>query len=291
MTFQTFLAQAWSDHTKDPKKVSKTFIPAFSYIEESVQVIQLAQLITHVMGEHLFKWSEGIHLLHNLGNHQKARNNQDCQDAIQRSIATLRVCDDLTYSLSQFSNSDQIRILATAASALSAYNKTAKAKLLLKRATDQATVGVVKEDPANRALAIAGNNLASSLEEKEKRTAEEDELMIFAAQVARKYWELAGTWLEIERAEYRLAQSFLKTKNIVQARIHAKSCLEICQKNKAPALEFFFAYEAKALIEKTSNQTQELAQTLSEMKKQFSQLSEDEKMWCEDTLNNLSIKL
>jgi hypothetical protein len=33
--------------------------------------------------------------------------------------------------------------------------------------------------------------------------------MIFAAKTTRKYWEIAGTWLEIERAEYRLAMTYL----------------------------------------------------------------------------------
>ena len=62
----------------------------------------------------------------------------------------------------------------------------------------------------NRALAVAANNLASSLEERSTRSAGERELMILAAQTARHYWGRAGGWLETERAEYRLAMSWVQ---------------------------------------------------------------------------------
>ena len=62
----------------------------------------------------------------------------------------------------------------------------------------------------HRALAITGNGLACTLEEKPDRTADERALMILAAQTARHHWAIAGTWLETERAEYRLANTWLQ---------------------------------------------------------------------------------
>lgn len=68
------------------------------------------------------------------------------------------------------------------------------------------------DHPAFRALAVTGNNLACTLEEKNHRSLQETELMILASRTARKYWELAGGWLEISRAEYRLAMNYLQAK-------------------------------------------------------------------------------
>lgn len=34
--------------------------------------------------------------------------------------------------------------------------------------------------------------------------------MLLAAQTARKFWEQAGTWLQVEKAEYRLSMTYLQ---------------------------------------------------------------------------------
>ena len=73
--------------------------------------------------------------------------------------------------------------------------------------------------------------------------------MLLAAHTGRKYWQIAGTWLEIERAEYRLAQSYFKARDLINSIKHANLCLTICETNNAGALEFFFAYESIALVE------------------------------------------
>ena len=67
--------------------------------------------------------------------------------------------------------------------------------------------GLPAKAPAIRALAVGGNNLAAALEEKADRDAAETEAMVAAANGALRYWKEAGTWLEEERAEYRLARS------------------------------------------------------------------------------------
>ena len=58
--------------------------------------------------------------------------------------------------------------------------------------------------------AVAGNNLAATLEEKPDRDAFETEGMLTAAQGGLHHWKLAGGWMEEERAEYRLARSLLQ---------------------------------------------------------------------------------
>jgi hypothetical protein len=95
-----------------------------------------------------------------------------------------------------------------------------------------------------RALAVRSNNLASIIEQQNSKRAEDQRAMIQFAHSARHYWELAGTWLEIERAEYRLCKSFASIGDYPNAHKHAQNCLRICKENQAPAFELFYAHEA-----------------------------------------------
>ncbi|HWU44256.1 MAG TPA: hypothetical protein VN132_12485, partial [Bdellovibrio sp.] len=206
-----------------------------------------------------------------------------------RSIAILEFASGKRSSLEDFSASDQIRILAMTASALSRQKNSEKAPVFFNKALELAQNNLTKDDPANRVLAIIGNNLASSLEVQASLTPIEKELMILAAKTARKYWEIAGTWLEVERAEYRLAHTFLKAGDLIQALEHAQTCLEITEANKAPALEFFFGYEALALVEKARGNNVGLSKAVEHAESFFDQLKEDDKTWCESTLKNIKI--
>src|SRR5581483_5972026 len=106
--------------------------------------------------------------------------------------------------------SDKARVLAVAAAALAGQKRTKEAIRDWKLALELAQYGPKKTDPAARALAVTGNNLASALEEQADRTADERALMLEAAKAARRFWEIAGGWQEVERAEYRLCMSHLK---------------------------------------------------------------------------------
>jgi hypothetical protein len=113
------------------------------------------------------------------------------------------------------------------------------------------------------------------------------DLMILAAQVGRKYWEIAGSWLEVERAEYRLSQTYLKANNFAKALEHAQTCLEVAQENNAPALELFFGYEALAQVEKVRNNPLGFAKAVELAKEHFEKLSPDDRLWCGESFNQL----
>ena len=98
-------------------------------------------------------------------------------------------------------------------------------------------------DPAALALAITGNNLACALEEKAERSREEIELMKLAAETGRRFWEIAGDWKNVERAEYRMGMTMLAAGEPRSAVEHAEKCLAVCQENEADACELFFAHE------------------------------------------------
>lgn len=266
MTFNEFLNQAWNDHVTSAVDVASRLPDGLKLIETGEQIPQMAALVTHVFGEHLGKWSEGVATLKQLKAVRAFETGTESEHAVNRSIASLELAAGQRSSLGDTSTSDQVRILAVAASALSAQKDADKAQSLFRQALEKAQTGIAKEDPANRALAVTGNNLACALEEQPARTPAETELMILAAQTGRKFWALAGTWLHVERAEYRLAQTYLKAGDTVRALQHAQTCLELSQENDAPALEMFFGYEALALAERARGNTIGFSKALEQMK-------------------------
>jgi hypothetical protein len=94
-----------------------------------------------------------------------------------------------------------------------------------------------------RLHAVVGNNLASALEAKSELSEAELSGMLGAAKAGRRYWALAGGWLETERAEYVLAACYLKANQLRQALSHARLCEQLCVENDADSFELFFVNE------------------------------------------------
>lgn len=283
MDFNTYLNQSWNNHAKKTIEVVQSFPEGLKLITEASHISQLAGLITHVMAEHLGKFAEGHELLNKL--ESLSINNEETNAAVKRSKAILSYSENQSISLLEYSLSDQIRITSATASALLGLNKISEAVESFKKSL-QLGESLDTKDPAIRSLAIAGNNLASSLEEKSNLNDQEKDLMITAAKAGRKYWEIAGGWLETERAEYRLSQSYLKAGDYINSIKHANLCLTICEKNQAEPLEFFFAYEAIASVEKAMKQP---LRSLPQMEKYFSALAESDKSWCEASLKKFAL--
>ena len=246
MNFETYIAQAWNDHVTQSPKLAQEFLIHSALAENDAQLNRLVGLVAHVMEEHLAEYENGIFILNQLKSNPQA--GPETQKSILRSIAALQVCKE-NFKLTSFSKSDQVRILAVASSALSERDLS-RAQSLLVQALDLAESGLEKQDPAYRALAVTGNNLACAFEEKVSRSAEETEFMILAAQIGRKYWELAGSWLEVSWGEHRLTMTYLQAKDFEKALQHAQICVKLCQENKATGLDLFYAYEALASAEK-----------------------------------------
>jgi hypothetical protein len=68
---------------------------------------------------------------------------------------------------------------------------------------------------------------------------------------------------------------------------HAENCLSICQKNSAEPIEFFFAYQAKALALKSKGDLQNTSAAIESAKNYFEKLSPDDKTWSEPSLKKL----
>lgn len=282
MMFKEYLENAWAAHATNPEKVAEEFKQNFSLMSSEEDVMAMSRLIVHVCGNHLGDWLKGIELL------RKLKNNATIKDAIEmnRYMGILNLGNNPNLTLDTFSTSDQVRIYASTAAALASLGGLKNADKLLKKAVE--SVGMLtKEDPANKALAIAGNNIAQALEEKSARSESEIELMIFAAKLGRTYWEISGGWKEIERAEYRLASSFLKAGHFDLAFDHAQNCFNIVVENNSDPLELFFAYEILALVEKERKNETSFKKNVEQLKLAYIKLRTEDQPYCEKTLRKI----
>jgi hypothetical protein len=251
-----FLTTAWNDHAADCEGVAKRLPQGLTLIETAEDIPPFVNLAVHVLGEHLGRWDDGLTLLDNVAAIKCCAKETEASRAVLRSKAILFLCkgdiakaEELgaaAHSAPWPAASTLIRINASAAAALVGQKRLSEAASLMEKALGLAAYGPKRDDPAARALAVTGNNLACELEKRASKIPIEVALMKNAATVARQYWEIAGTWLEVERAEYRLAMTLIAAGDPVAALEHAELCLEICESNKADLFEYYFAHEARA---------------------------------------------
>jgi hypothetical protein len=258
MTLEEFVSKGWQDHATDAVGVFARLPEGIALVRERAHLPALAGLVVHVAGEHLGRWDDGLALLRPLATLPVWDPATPEAKAVRRAESVLHLCAGRAEESARLeaagrsggalpAASDRIRVLATAASALAAQAKVDDARRLLEEALALAAYGPGRSDPAARALAVTGNNLAAELESRLSRTPAERDLMLRAAHVGRTWWEVAGGWMEVERAEYRLAMSHRKAGEGAAALRHATRCREIVRENGDPPDEAFFAHEAMAL--------------------------------------------
>lgn len=249
-----FVSKGWNDHAEDSAGVMARFDEGIGLVSEAGDLPGLAGLITHVAGEHLGQWAEGLELLERLAGHALCESGQ--AQAIARSQAVLRFCQGdfagyeeswrAGHSGEHPEESTRARVVAVAACALAGQSRLPEALTALKDSLALVESGIEVADPANRAIAISANNLACELEEVAERSVDQDGLLELAALSARRFWEVAGTWKNVQVAEYRLCMTFLALGRAECALAHAKKSLELCEANGAGPTDLLFAHEAFA---------------------------------------------
>jgi hypothetical protein len=240
----------------------------------------------HVFGEHLGQWQTGIDWLLELERRSTPDADGDAAVSLRRSIAVLRLAAGESDRPDSENPSERVRIRAMAASTLAGRGELELAPGYFELALAEVEA-LAPDDPAHRAVAVTANNLAQTLEEKPARTAGETELMLRAARAARKLWEIAGTWVHVGRAEYRLAKSHLVAGHIDLARSHAQQCLSLCQTNAAPALELFWAHEALASVARAADDPEAVQSHMAAMTHHLGAVDDSVRPWCEQGLSRL----
>jgi hypothetical protein len=281
MTIEAFVATAWKDHADRPEEVADRLAGALAQLQTPADIPPYAQLVTHVFGEHLARWDAGIDLLVSLRELPCGNSDPQAGRVIDRNIASLRYAGGADGAVTHLSLDDRIAALATAGSALAGRHEFQRAIAAYEEALRLALPGLQPGSPALRAMAVAGNNLAASLEEKPKRDAGETRGMVAAAEGGLKYWKLAGTWLEHERAEYRLARSLLQADAAARAVEAAQRCVDVCDANDAPAIERFFAAAVLAVAQRRAGDRPASDASRHRALDQYAMIAPDDRQWCD----------
>ncbi len=289
MDFDTFMQQAWHEHADDAERIAARLVAeGKTQVTGQAQLERLVPLVHHVFGEHLARWAEGQAALQALAALPGITPQGEGTAAARRCVASLRLCAGEVDALAGLSPGDAVRAQALAAANLAARD-TARATALLEQAQAGHTAAALPAtDPATRTLATTGWNIACALEAQATRSSDERALMIRAAQLSRVYWEQAGTWLEVERGEYRLAITWLLAGDAACARQHAQACLDIVNAHEGPALEAFFAWEALGRVARALGDSSGHAQALAQARQSFNALPEADRAWAGSSLTELA---
>lgn len=290
--FAPWLDQAWTDHADHPAAVAARIDAEGNALAAGdADVHALARLGHHVHGDHLggepAQLAAGRAQLVRLAAHPRAG------DGARAGIALLDASLVLTGGGAPpqaLGAADRIRVQALAASNLAERDSARAAALLQQALAEEEIAGLPDADPAVRALAMTGNNIAATLEEKSDRSADERALMILAARTGRACWARAGTWLETERAEYRLARTWIAAGDLVQARRHAQACLEIVREHGDVALEAFFGWEALGHVEAAAGNRVGHGEALAQARAAFERLDAGDQGWCRAELDKLAAR-
>jgi len=287
MNFDQMIEQAWDEHADHAVAVADRLDAAAPTIAAEAQFAPFARIVTHVYGEHLGECERGVALLTSLRKLPTYSDAPEIGGIVTRSVAALRFVGGDAGAAATLGAEDRASALAAAASALTARSEFRRALDAYAEAVRLAP-SLPPGSAAFRALAIGGNNLSAALEDKHERTASETEGMIAAARGGLAFWRMSGTWLEEERALYRLSRSLVSAGQPGEAAVCARQCIEVCEDHEAPAFERFFACAVLARALREDGRTTEYRDARNAALDWFDAVPEDEREWCESDLAELA---
>jgi hypothetical protein len=140
--------------------------------------------------------------------------------------------------------------------------------------------------PEAKHYAASCNNTALELRLGPRGEPQRDALMLQAATLARRAWASAGTWMNVERADYQLALCHAVLGQGDEALQHARRCLATCEAEGADATERFFAHEALARAEHARGDAPAWAAQHARMAALLAEVPEADglRAWCAQTL-------
>lgn len=139
---------------------------------------------------------------------------------------------------------------------------------------------------ACRALAATCNNLASDLRLGRRGDASVDALMLDLARASRQLWPRAGSWVQVERADYQLARCHALLGQADAALAHARACLAAIDAHagdvEASAMEFFYAHEALAWAHRAAGDAAGMAAQRQHMLDRLAAIDDPHtQAWCQ----------
>ncbi|MDB5860663.1 MAG: hypothetical protein JWQ76_4352 [Ramlibacter sp.] len=281
MTLQSFLQAGWRDHGDHPEDVAIRLAESLALVEAPADVAPFVRLLTHVHGEHLGQWQRGIDLLEALARVPAFDGSALVRGPVMRGTAMLRFVGGDPSALEGLSDEDATHALASAADALAARGQVASAIAAFSLALARVPDTLDKEHPAARALAVCGNNFSAVLEKSADLGPAETRAMIAAAETGLRYWKLAGTWLEEERADYQLSRCQLRAGDVEAAMASIDRCIAVCTRNDAPPFELFFGHAVRAVLHRVRGEHAAFVESRRAALEHYVLIPADEQRWCE----------
>jgi hypothetical protein len=233
-TLRAWLDTAWDSHDRQPRALALDLAQRAADLPDDAEGAEAVRLARHVMLGHL---ADAAGLQAFLATLPGGTALAPMRERALWALATLEgqpgpeLPEDVRHAL-----------LADVAQAEIEMGRLASARARI--ASLEARVAAHPDEAVRRAYAITCNNLALALRTGPRGDAARDGLMIELAELARRAWARAGTWLHVERADYQLAMCHAAIGQGAQALDHARACLSRCEAEGADAYEFFFAHEA-----------------------------------------------
>jgi len=286
--FDGFIRAQWSEHNDHAPAVAKRLAESVARVQTPAQVGPYAALVVHVYGVHLAQWDDGAAVLRALRQAPGHDGSPAAEGPVARGLASLALAGGDAAAADALPPADRIAALASASSAVLERGEMDRAVALYGRALDLAETTPLADDaPAVRGLAVGANNLAAALEDRADRSATQTAAMVRAAAATVTYWQRCGGWLEAERAEYRLARSLLRAGRPNEALAAAQRCLQICERENAPAFECFFGHALEALALAGSGDAQAARAARDRALQAHAAVAADDRAWCADDLKEL----
>lgn len=290
--FDDFIRTQWHEHGDAAEAVAQRLAESGERVRTPAQVAPFAGLVVHVYGVHLAQWARGAEILQALRRAPGFDDSAAAEGPIQRGLATLALASGDDSTADSLDTPDRIVALAQASSALLDREELDRAIELFDRALDLARISALPDDAlAVRNLAVGGNNLAATLEDRQDRSPAQTAAMLRAAQAGLEHWQRCGGWLEQERAAYRLARSRLRAGLPADALTSARQCLAVCATNEAPAFECFFGHVMETLALAGTGDAEAARTAGARAMAAYAQVPADEQAWCADDLNEMQAAL
>jgi tetratricopeptide (TPR) repeat protein len=280
MTLHALIEAGWRDHGDRPEDVAARLAGALPLLGQPDDYPPFVRLLTHVYGEHLGEWQRGVELLEASTRLPSFAPATAVLAAVQRGVATLRLGGGDRSAVQGLTDADRAYAFASAADALAARGELPTAIDYLGQALGCAPTAPARDHPAIRALAVCGNNVSAALEGKPELSPAERTAMLAAADCGLRYWKLAGTWLEEERAHYQLARCQLRAGDAAAARASIDRCIDVCERNDAPPFERFFGHAVRALAARAHGDHAAFAAGRRAALAEYARVPEADRRWC-----------
>lgn len=293
LSLSAWLAQVLDRHADAPQAVAAALrerIPTLPADEDGAQALRLAE---HVWLAHLGDPAGLAALVAALP--AAAWSGTSAQPDGSPAQAQARIAWALAMLAGQpappLAQAPRWRALQNVVLALAQQGRCAQAEAVL--LVDEAAAAAGGASDAGRAYAASANNVAQDLNAGPRGDAARDHLMLVAAHLSRRAWAQAGTWVNQQRAEYRLALCHAVLGRGETALVHAWRCLAACEagdgQHPADAVEHYFAREALARAHRAAGDAAAAQAEAERMAGLLPSITSADGLrdWCAQTLRDL----